>query len=432
MSLSPTGYIALVRSNAQFRRLWYGQIISQFGDWFDNVALFTLIPNLSEGSGIALGGLLVAEFLPPTLISPFAGVIIDRLPRKLVMVLSDLGRALLVLLLLLVQQPGDLWLVYVVVVLKVMLSAFFEPARSALVPNVVSADELIAANGLMGATWSAVLAFGAALGGIVVSLLGIQATFLIDSFSYVLSAWLIAGVVVHETHHTQAARPATAGNRAGLIGGIGRALLAGLRELRAGMRFIRGRVDIFCYTFAKALWNLSGGVLVLYILYGSQIFTLGRADNGALSIGLLYAARGVGAGLGPLVAHKLGGGSLTFLRRAIGLAYFISTLGYLWFSQTQIFALALVAVVIAHIGGSINWVFSTALLQIQVPDQLRGRIFSVEYAALTLATALSSFCTGAASDAGWTPRELAVALALLFILPGIALTALLWREPAPR
>jgi hypothetical protein len=117
------------------------------------------------------------------------------------------------------------------------------------------------------------------------------------------------------------------------------------------------------------------------------------------------------------------------MRRAVGLSYFVSTVGYLWFAGTEFFALALLAVVLGHMGGSVNWVFSTALLQIRVPGNLRGRVFAVEFAALMFTTAVSSYATGFANDLGATPRELSVALALLFLLPGTLLTVLLWRQP---
>ncbi len=417
MNAQPVGYIALLRRNARFRRLWYGQIVSQLGDWFDTVALFTLITTLT-GSGEALGLLLVAEFLPPTLVSPFAGIIIDRLPRKLVLVLSDLGRALLVLLFLLAQSPGDVWLVYAVLILKVSLVACFEPARSALLPNIVTPEELVAANGLSSATWSAMLAFGAALGGLVVGTLGVQAAFVLDALTFLLSAWLIAGIPVQETHYTRPDPQVTSVP-------VSRARTA-LREFIDGLRFVTSRRDLFLLTFAKAFWNISGGTLLLLTLYGQQLFPIG--NEGAISVGLFYMARGVGAGVGPLLAHYAIGGSLRWMRRWVGLGYFVSTIGYLWFAGVNTFSLALLAAMLAHMGGSINWVFSTALLQMRVPDNLRGRVFSVEFAMLTFTLAISSYFTGLASDAGWTPRELSVVLALLFLLPGVLVTTLLWRK----
>ena len=111
------GYAALLRHNRAFRRLWYGQVVSQLGDWFDSIALYALLLRLT-GSGQAIGALLVAQFLPSTVVGLWSGVIVDRLPRKLVLIATDLGRALLVLLYLLVRDADHVWIIYAVMVLK--------------------------------------------------------------------------------------------------------------------------------------------------------------------------------------------------------------------------------------------------------------------------------------------------------------------------
>src|ERR671932_1525892 len=109
MSTQSVGYIALLRRNRAYRRLWYGQVVSQLGDWFDSIALFALLLKLT-GSGQAVGALMVAQFLPSTIVGLWAGVVIDRLPRKLVMIATDIGRALLVLLFLLVHDASQVWI----------------------------------------------------------------------------------------------------------------------------------------------------------------------------------------------------------------------------------------------------------------------------------------------------------------------------------
>jgi len=408
MSTQPIGYLGLLRNNKAFRRLWYGQVVSQLGDWFDSIALFALLLRLT-GSGQAIGALMVAQFLPAAIAGPWAGVIIDRLPRKLVMVVSNLGSAALVLLFLLVRDQSQIWIIYVVAILKMTLVAFFDPARTAITPNVTTREELIAANAISGATWSAMLAIGAALGGLVAGTLGTDAAFIIDAASFVLAAVCIWSVPVHETHMSER-QPA------------GR-----FQELREGLSFVFSQRDIALYTLTKALWSLGGGVLLLLTLFGRQIFPLGV--DGALSIGLLYAARGVGAGIGPLLARRFGGDGERFLRRAIGPSILLTGIGYTLVSSAPSLLLALIGVMIAHIGGSTQWVFSTALLQINVPNRLQGRVFAVEGALLTLATAFSSYSTGVAADAGWTPRTLALLLSAVFVLPGLALWLALW--PAP-
>lgn len=427
MTTTSVGYVALLRRNQPFRRLWYGQVISQLGDWLDSIALFTLLLNLT-GSGEAVGALLVAQYLPGAIVSPFAGVLIDRLPRKLVLIVSDLGRVLLVLLFLFVHTVGDIWIVYLVVALKFILTAFFEPARSAIIPDVCTREELVAANAISGATWSAMLALGAAMGGLVVGTLGVGASFLLDSATYIASAALIFSVRTTTDHR----RPTTdeLPKNSLVPSGSGRrrwSAVGGqvLRELAAGLRYIFAYPEVAWLTFSKAFWSMAGGVLLLLALYGRELFPLGR--DGALSIGLLYAARGAGAGIGPIIAQRLFGDGQSFMRRAVGLSFFFSALGYIGFSYSPGLAIAMLCVVVGHVGGSIQWVFSTALLQMRLPERLRGRVFAVEYAALTLTTAISSYVTGLGRDAGVSPRPLALALAGVFAITGLIMTVALWR-----
>src|SRR6266487_276354 len=256
MSASSSGYLALLRHNRAFRRLWYGQVVSQLGDWFDSIALFALLYRLT-GSGQAVGALMVAQFVPAAVAGLFAGVVVDRLPRKLVMIVSNLGSAALVLLFLLVRDADHIWIIYIVTILKMALVAFFDPARTAITPNVTSREELIAANAISGATWSAMLAIGAALGGLVAGTLGTDAAFMIDSISFLLSAVFIWGVPIREEHISE------------------RLPTGRIQEFREGLAFVFHRRDIAIYTVTKGLWSLGGGVLLLLTLFGRQIFPLG-------------------------------------------------------------------------------------------------------------------------------------------------------------
>lgn len=405
--MESVGYLTLLRSNTPFRRLWYGQVVSQLGDWFDSIALYALLPKLT-GSEQSIGLLLLAQFLPSALLGSWAGVIVDRLPRKLTMIATDLGRALLVLSLLLVRDGSMVWLAYAAIALKFTLSAFFEPARTAIIPAVTQREELVAANAIGGATWSAMLALGAALGGLVAGTLGTDAAFVIDAASFGLSAALIWSVRVTETHT------------------VDRAETNQLQELKAGFSYLSDNRELLLLGLSKGLWSISGGILVVLTLFGRRMFPLGV--DGALSIGLLYAARGVGAGIGPLVATRFGGSSEQFLRRMIGPAILLSGVGYCLLAFAPTMPLALVAVMIAHCGGSIQWVFSTACLQMRLPDNFQGRVFAIELAFLTLTTGISSYVTSLLADHGWSPPMLSLLMAALFVPPGAWLSWALWRS----
>src|SRR5690606_12942705 len=155
----------LLRRNANFRNLWLGSVISQFGDWFNVIASAEVISRLTD-SGTALSFLFLARFLPLFVFSPIAGVLADRFDRKRIMVLSDVLRAVAVLGFLFIHEPDDIWLFYLLTILQFSLSALFTPARGAVLANVVRSDELVAANALDSLTWSTMLALGAFAGGV--------------------------------------------------------------------------------------------------------------------------------------------------------------------------------------------------------------------------------------------------------------------------
>src|SRR5262249_60276378 len=112
------------------------------------------------GSAPAGAWMMIVNFLPMAIVGPLAGVVVDRVDRKRLMIAADLFRGVMILGLLLIRQREQVWIAYVVTAVCVSAQAFFEPARTATIPNVTSADELIPANALSGATWPAMLAAG--------------------------------------------------------------------------------------------------------------------------------------------------------------------------------------------------------------------------------------------------------------------------------
>src|SRR6185503_9671671 len=157
------GYGALLRGNRAFRLLWLGQVVSQMGDWFDTIAVYTIALQLT-GSSRSVALIMVARFLPSVIMGPLSGVVADRFSRRSIMIASDLLRAIVVLGFLFVRRPDQMWLVYVLTVFQLAFSAFFEPAKTAAIPSIVSDRELVPANAIASVTWSAMLTIGAVIG----------------------------------------------------------------------------------------------------------------------------------------------------------------------------------------------------------------------------------------------------------------------------
>src|SRR6478672_646389 len=183
--------LSVLRTNRNFRLLYLGQAISQLGDWFNSVAVFALLLDLT-GSATAVAWMMIVQFLPMAIVGPLAGVVVDRVDRKRLMIAADLFRGAMILGLLLVRRREEVWIAYVVTTVCVSAQAFFEPARTATIPNVTSADELMPANALSSATWSAMLAAGASIGGLVTALSGRNVAFVLNAASFFASAIFIS------------------------------------------------------------------------------------------------------------------------------------------------------------------------------------------------------------------------------------------------
>jgi predicted MFS family arabinose efflux permease len=401
--VSPSGYLELLRSNRNFRHLWLGQVVSQLGDWFDTIALYTLVLTLT-GSGRAIGLVLVARFLPSFIVGPLSGVVADRFNRRTVMIASDLLRAVVVLGFLLVRRPDQMWLVYVLTVLQLVFSTFFEPAKTAAIPSIVAPRELVAANAVSSVTWSAMLTLGAAIGGVVAGRFGTDAAFVLDSLTYLASAALVASVRLPK----RAARP-----KSPLT--VGRAL--GITDTLEGARYVAKRRRVFALLMVKPAWGVGGGILALLAVFGEKIFPVG--GRAATGIGVLYAARGIGTAIGPLVVRRIAGESRRRMQAAIGIAFIVGGVFYVAFGHATDFALALVVLLIAHMGGSVLWVYSTVLLQQTVEDRFRGRVFAAEMALVTLTMAASNYATGEMLDRfQLSPRTVTVGIGIFFLIPG--------------
>ncbi len=400
----PSGYLELLRSNRNFRQLWLGQVVSQLGDWFNTIALYSLLLRLT-GSGRAVGLLLVARFLPSFIVGPLSGVVADRFSRRNVMIVSDILRAIVVLGFLFVRKPEHVWLVYALTILQLVFSTFFEPAKTAVIPSIVQERELLAANAISSVTWSAMLTLGAAFGGIVTGWFGTDAAFILDSLTYLASALLVASVRFP-------LRPARVKSKLT----ISKAL--GITDTLEGARYVWQRPRVFALMMVKPAWGVGGGILTLLAVFGEKIFPVG--GKAAIGIGVLYAARGIGTAIGPIVMRRVSGETRESMQTGIGTAFLIGGIGYMAFGGATSFVLAIIVLMFAHAGGSILWVNSTVLLQRAVEDNFRGRVFAAELALLTLTMAASNYAVGELLDRfHFSPRTVTIFIGIFFLIPGL-------------
>jgi MFS family permease len=378
----PVGYLALVRTNRDFRFLWTGQVVSLLGDWFNLIASAALISHLTH-SGLAIGGLFVVRMLAPFLVSPLAGVLADRYNRKMLLIVADILRGIIVLGFLTVRTPQQAWLLYVITAIQLAFSGVFFPARNAIIPNIVSRSELGAANAISTTTWSVMLSFGAAIGGLVAGQWGIYPAFVVDSISFFFSAYFISHV--QYTHEAEVFSEPV---------GASQQIVAAFRQYVDGLKYLKDHKDIFAITLHKSAVSLlsSGAFQVIQVTLAQQVFVIG--ENGSTSLGLLYAFAGIGTGVGPILARIFTGDRDRPLRNALTISYIIGVVGLALTAPLASFALVLLGTFVRMLGGGINWTFSTQLLLEWVPDKVRGRVFSSEFAMFTLTNAISSAAGG--------------------------------------
>jgi predicted MFS family arabinose efflux permease len=311
-----------------------------------------------------------------------------------------------------VRTPGVIWLVYPLLLLETVAAAFFEPARSSVVPNIVPEGEISAANALGSITWSFNLAVGSALGGAVAALAGRDAVFVINGFSFLLSAWFIRRMSFEEPH-AEGAGPLRARE------------LFNFKPMLEGARYLHQDPRRFATVFVKGGIGLLGAHNVVLPVLGSREFPVQFADMApdrarVLGMSLLMSARGVGALLGPLIAGVWAGDQQSRLRRGIFAGFVAAAAGYISLGWTGSLFAAALAVVVSHAGASTNWVFSTTLLQQYTEDRYRGRVFAADLGICMLAISVSSWGAGVAIDAGVPVRTLAVAIGALMLVPSVA------------
>jgi MFS family permease len=262
------GYRDLFRGNADFRNLWCGHVISLFGDWFNLIASASLVASLT-GSGLAVGGLFVVRMLAPFLVSPIAGVAADRYDKRTLLIATDLVRFVVVLGFLLVREPSQVWLLYALTFVQLAMHGIFFPTRNAMLPEIVSPRELGAANAVTAATWSVMLATGAAAGGLVSGSFGVYPAFVVDSLTFLVSAFFIARVRSRRAPPTEGAHPSA--QRA-------------LADYVEGLRYLGSHADVLAIVLNKAALTLfvAGAYEVVQVALARDVYVIGEGGGTSL------------------------------------------------------------------------------------------------------------------------------------------------------
>jgi MFS family permease len=394
----------VLRRNPDFRRLFLASVVSMAGDWFSFVAVADLVTRLTGRPGSA-AFMYAATVLPMFLASPIAGAIADRYDRRRILIIADVLRVPLALSLCLAALWGSVWIAIVAMIFLGVGASFSDPVASAATPNLVAKDDLATAQSLMGAVWGSMLLVGAGLGGIVAEVLGMYAAFVIDALSFAVSALWIARIRTPMQERTT-----TKSDDAGF-----REVIAYARRDRLVGRLVLAKVGV----------SSANGTVGLLPAFGSKF----AGTN--IATGMLFAARGLGALLGPVLARVFTGATPRprTIVWVVGASTILYCGVYALVPAAPWFALAMVLVAIAHLGGGAQWSISTYGLQVVTPDHLRGRVMSLDYGLATLAIGTSSVLAGVLADvygaasANWTLAAIGAVYSLVWLA---------WSLPATR
>ena len=297
-----SAYVRLLRENRDFRLLWFAQIVSELGDWFYAVAIYSLLLELT-GQAKSVGLAVVLQLLPQVFMAPMAGVINDRLRRRSVMIFADIARIFIVLAMLLVSSPSMVWLIWILLFVETTMWALFEPGRTALIPSVAKGkDEIMLANALSSMTWSINLAIGSGIGGLIAWKFGRETVFVLNAVSFVVSALLLWAMKVKETHN-QDMPPVRVRD------------LFDYRPTAEGFAYVRREPRMWSTLLVKAGMGLLGAHWVILPVYGERLFVW--KESGTLSMSLLFGARGVGALIGSLLSGYLAKNQPDRMRKGI-------------------------------------------------------------------------------------------------------------------
>jgi MFS family permease len=365
-----------------FTLLWVGQFISIIGDWVLFIALPFYTYSLT-GSVLATGAMFIVSTLPRLVLGSLAGVYVDRLDRKRLMIMADLLRVLLILILLFVRSRDGLWLIYVSAFLESTVSQFFNPAKSAIIPLLVGEKDLLAANSLNGLSDALTRLLGSALGGVLMGWLGFSSVVLLDAGSFLFSALMIILIVMPMRplpEPTVAHEPAAGG------------FLGVWRDWVAGLKIVKGEHLLFMLFIVLGVAFLGDSMITVLIVPLVKVLMGG----GAQLLGWLMMAQGVGGLMGGLLVGQFG--KHFPARRITALGLVLTGIIILVIVSIPHSAWVLPLMAIAGVAASAWLICSETLLQLGASDQFRGRIFGTLGTTSALASLVGMLLAGALAD----------------------------------
>lgn len=419
-------YRELLARNPDFRRLWTGQLISEIGDWFNNIAVLALCLDLAghERQGLAMAIYATARHLPMLLFNPLAGVVADRFNRRQIMIAADLSRALLALGFLIAERWRSLPLIYSVGACLFAISTFFNAAKKSALPNIVGdTEELLGANALSASTTAATLAIGSACGGLIASVFGRGVVFVINAATFLLSAEMIRRVRARTSVHNELEAKPPLTREGKYFRSLSHIFRRVASDFWLGIGYVRHSKILRVIFIVAAGWGLGNGVArALYSIFGAR---LGERELAGLvrhptdfGISLLFVAMGVGGVLGAPLARRFNSASRERLGSRMGRSLILDGCGLALFSLMPNLWSASLLLIAREMNFAVWWTAQQTIMMTTSEDRFRGRVFASYETALTLMMVSSILIAGASAD-WYGIRPVAAAGGLVIVFSGL-------------
>jgi MFS family permease len=398
-------FLKLLRFNHNYRYTWMGQVVSEIGDHFNNIAVFALAMDLTH-SGLVVTGIMLARAIPAMTIGPLAGVLLDRFDRKRIMIASDLARAVVALGFIVALSEKQASLLYLFSALLMVASPFFTAGRSAILPTIANPDEIHTANSLTQTTQWTTLTVGTFLGATVIAM-GYKWAFVFNALSFVFSAWAISSLKAPKGKAFRAQRKDL--TEADVV--------RPWHEYREGLRYMGSVPLVLGIVLLAVGWATGGGAAqILFTLFGEVVF-----NAGAAGIGVIWGCAGLGLLLGGVVGNWLGR-RLSFeqYKLTVFIDYLLYGLAYVLFSRMPRLDLALIFIALSRASMAVNSVMNYSHLLRTVSDQYRGRVFAT-METLTWTMMMMSMMGAGIASTHYSPRAIGTVAGLLS-----STTAIFW------
>lgn len=404
--------VQLLQRSPDFARLYLALLIAFAADWFATVALIDLVLETTDSTAAA-SVILVLQMAPFLVATPIAGMLADRYERRTMLAGANIARGIVCMGLLFAVDLDTVWIAFAVVALLAFGAAFFEPTVSASLPNLVEPRDLPTANALIGSAWGTMVAFGAAMGGLVAATVGREVTFLMYPLLFFASGALVWSVKGSMRAPGAADRDDAPHGISGLVSTVTETLALARRDHAVASLLL-----------TKPTFGVANGIVHMLAITSDDLWGAGQ-----VGVGILFAARGLGALVGPFAARTFAVDDMRRLLRGISLAFAVYIVGYALLPLSPVIWAAAAFVFVGHLGGGAQWTLSSFGLQRTTPDHVRGRVFAVDFG-FTLA--ISSVSTLTAGWLAWTIGPLPTLYVMLGALTVTVVVWFWWTSPVRR